>query len=81
MGAEGIKVMISGRLEVLKWLVPRCIKREGHRYIHSRHIDYAIAEANTKVGLIGIKVRIFRGDVYGKIDCRQTLVQPNHCKA
>ncbi len=69
MGAEGIKVMISGRLGGAEMARSEMYK-EGRTPLHTlrANIDYAIAEANTKVGLIGIKVWICRGEVYGKID-------------
>ena len=44
--------------------------KEGRTPLHTfrADIDYALAEALTKVGLIGVKVWICRGEVYGKRD-------------
>jgi small subunit ribosomal protein S3 len=69
MGAEGIKVLISGRLNGAEMARNETYK-EGRIPLHTfrADIDYTIAEAHTKVGLIGIKVWIFKGEVYGKRD-------------
>ena len=58
VGAEGIKVQISGRLGGAEMARSEMFK-EG---------DYALAEAHTKVGVLGIKVWICNGEVYGKRD-------------
>jgi len=44
--------------------------KEGRTPLHTfrADIDYAQAEALTKVGLIGVKVWICRGEIYGKVD-------------
>ena len=69
MGAEGIKVQISGRLNGAEIARTEMFK-EGRTPLHTfrADIDYALAEALTKVGLLGIKVWICRGEVYGKVD-------------
>ena len=69
MGAEGIKVMISGRLNGAEMARSEMYK-EGRTPLHTfrADIDYALAEALTKVGLLGVKVWICRGEVYGKKD-------------
>ncbi|MGE0076965.1 MAG: 30S ribosomal protein S3 [Bacteroidales bacterium] len=69
MGAEGIKVQISGRLGGAEMARSETYK-EGRIPLHTfrADIDYALAEAHTKVGLIGIKVWICNGLVYGKRD-------------
>jgi small subunit ribosomal protein S3 len=69
MGAEGIKVQISGRLNGAEMARSEMYK-EGRTPLHTfrADIDYFIAEALTKVGLIGIKVWICKGEVYGKRD-------------
>lgn len=69
MGAEGIKVMISGRLGGAEMARSELYK-EGRTPLHTfrADIDYALAEANTKVGVVGIKVYICKGEVYGKRD-------------
>ncbi len=74
MGAEGIKVMVSGRLGGAEMARSEMYK-EGRTPLHTLRsdIDYALAEANTKVGLIGIKVWICKGEVYGKRDLSPNL--------
>ena len=69
MGAEGIKVQISGRLNGAEMARSEMYK-EGRTPLHTlrAHIDYALVEALTKVGIIGVKVWICRGEVYGKKD-------------
>ncbi len=69
MGAEGIKVQISGRLNGAEMARSEMYK-EGRTPLHTfrADIDYALAEAHTKVGSTGIKVWICKGEVYGKRD-------------
>ncbi|MCP5140449.1 MAG: 30S ribosomal protein S3 [Chromatiales bacterium] len=71
LGALGIKVQVSGRLnggEIARteWT------REGRVPLHTfrADIDYALAEAMTTYGVIGVKVWIFRGEVF---DSRQEV--------
>lgn len=69
VGAEGIKVLISGRLGGAEMARSELFK-EGRTPLHTfrADIDYALAEANTKVGVLGVKVWICNGEVYGKRD-------------
>ena len=69
MGAEGIKVQISGRLNGAEMARSEMFK-DGRTPLHTfrADIDYALAEAHTQYGIIGIKVWICRGEVYGKRD-------------
>ena len=69
VGAEGIKIQFSGRLNGAE-MSRKELYKEGRTPLHTfrADIDYALAEALTKVGLIGIKVWICRGEVYGKKD-------------
>ena len=66
-GAEGIKVQVSGRLNGAEMARSEMFK-EGRTPLHTfrADIDYCQTEALTKVGLLGIKVWIMRGEVYGK---------------
>lgn len=66
-GAEGIKVQVSGRLNGAEMARSEMFK-EGRTPLHTLRadIDYALVEAHTKVGVIGVKVWICRGEVYGK---------------
>ena len=69
MGSEGIKVLVSGRLNGAEMARNEMFK-EGRTPLHTLRadIDYALVPALTKVGLIGVKVWICRGEVYGKRD-------------
>lgn len=69
MGAEGIKVLVSGRLGGAEMARNETYK-EGRIPLHTfrADIEYALAEALTKVGLIGVKVWIFNGEIFGKRD-------------
>ena len=69
VGAEGIKVKVGGRLngaEIARseWY------REGRVPLHTfrADIDYGFAEAQTTYGVIGVKVWIFKGEVFEKPD-------------
>lgn len=66
-GAEGIKVKITGRLNGAE-IARKEMFKEGRTPLHTfrADIDYCQTEALTKVGLLGIKVWIMRGEVYGK---------------
>ena len=68
-GAEGIKVQICGRLNGAE-MARKEMYKEGRTPLHTfrADIDYCQTEALTKVGLLGIKVWICRGEVYGKRD-------------
>ncbi|MGB5369519.1 MAG: 30S ribosomal protein S3 [Flavobacteriaceae bacterium] len=69
MNAEGIKVMISGRLNGAEMARSESYK-EGRIPLSTfrADIDYALHEAHTTYGRLGIKVWIMKGDVYGKRD-------------
>lgn len=69
VGAQGIKIKVSGRLGGAEMARSEQYK-EGRIPLHTLRadIDYAISEANTVYGKIGIKVWIFKGEVYGKRD-------------
>lgn len=69
MGAEGIKIQVSGRLNGAEMARSETFN-EGRTPLHTfrADIDYHHAEALTKVGLIGVKVWICRGEIYGKAD-------------
>jgi small subunit ribosomal protein S3 len=67
VGAEGVKVKVGGRLngaEIARseWY------HEGRVPLHTLRadIDYGFAEANTTYGVIGVKVWIFKGEVFEK---------------
>jgi len=67
LGAQGIKIMSSGRLngaEIARteWY------REGRVPLHTLRaiIDYGFAEAKTTYGIIGVKVWVYKGDTLGR---------------
>ena len=77
MGAEGIKIQISGRLNGAEMARSEMFK-DGRTPLHTfrADIDYALGEALTQYGLIGIKVWICRGEVYGKRDLMYHFKSP-----
>jgi small subunit ribosomal protein S3 len=69
VGAQGIKIKLSGRLGGAEMARTEMYK-EGRIPLHTLRadIDYAVSEALTVYGLIGIKVWVFKGEVFGKRD-------------
>jgi len=76
MGAEGIKILISGRLNGAEMARAEMYK-DGRTPLHTLRadIDYALGEALTKTGLIGIKVWICKGMIYGNRDLSPNVGQ------
>ncbi|GIV31933.1 MAG: hypothetical protein KatS3mg030_235 [Saprospiraceae bacterium] len=74
VGAEGIKIRVSGRLAGSEMARTEEYK-EGRIPLHTfrADIDYALSEALTVYGKIGIKVWICRGEVYGRRDLSLNL--------
>ena len=77
LGAKGIKVMVSGRLngaEIARteWY------REGRVPLHTLRadIDYGFAEALTTYGIIGVKVWIFKGEIFGDEERTASVAAP-----
>ncbi len=67
LGAQGIKIMSSGRLNGIE--IARCEwYREGRVPLHTlkADIDYGFSEAKTTYGVIGVKVWVYRGDRLGQ---------------
>lgn len=77
MGAEGIKVVVAGRVNGAEIARSETFK-EGRTPLHTLRadIDYHNAEAHTAYGRIGVKVWICRGEVYGKRDLAPNFGQP-----
>ena len=75
-GAEGIKSQSAGRLTGAEMSRSEMYK-EGRTPLHTLRadIDYCLAEALTKVGLLGIKVWICRGEKFGKQDLTPNFSQ------
>lgn len=69
LGAQGIKIMSSGRLNGIE-IARTEWYREGRVPLHTLRadLDYGTSEAKTTYGIIGIKVWIFKGEVLGKND-------------
>lgn len=69
VGAQGIKIKCAGRLGGAEMARSEQYK-EGRIPLHTLRadIDYAVSEADTVYGKIGIKVWIFKGEVFGKRD-------------
>ncbi|MBM4211448.1 MAG: 30S ribosomal protein S3 [Gammaproteobacteria bacterium] len=64
-GAKGIKVIVSGRLGGAEIARSEMVK-DGRVPLHTfrSDVDYAVAEAHTTYGVIGVKVWIYKGEVY-----------------
>ena len=82
VGAEGIKIKVSGRLGGADMARAEQYK-EGRVPLHTLRadIDYAVAEADTVYGKIGVKVWIFKGEIYGKPDLYPGLEAGNNTGA
>jgi small subunit ribosomal protein S3 len=65
LGAQGIKIMSSGRLNGIE-IARTEWYREGRVPLHTLRadIDYGVAEASTTYGIIGIKVWVFKGEIF-----------------
>ncbi|PTN10196.1 30S ribosomal protein S3 [Mangrovibacterium marinum] len=79
MGAQGIKIMVSGRLNGAEMARSEMYK-DGRTPLHTLRadIDYALVEALTKTGLLGVKVWICKGEVYGKRDLSPNVGQKSN---
>jgi small subunit ribosomal protein S3 len=77
IGADGIKVRVSGRLNGAE--IARSEQyREGRVPLHTLRadIDYGLAEARTTYGVIGVKVWVFRGEVREAAAAETTTAEP-----
>ena len=73
MGAEGIRINVSGRLGGVE--IARSERfMEGRVPLHTLRadIDYALVEAHTTYGIIGIKVWIYKGEVFAREFSQET---------
>jgi len=77
VGAQGIKVKASGRLGGAEMARTEQYK-DGRIPLHTLRadIDYAVSESETVYGKIGIKVWIFKGEIYGKRDLSPNIGVP-----
>lgn len=67
IGAEGIKICVAGRLNGAEIARTEKVK-EGRVPLHTlrAEIDYGFAEASTSMGIIGVKVWIFKGEKFSE---------------
>ena len=74
LGAQGIKIMSSGRLNGIE-IARREWYREGRVPLHTLRadIDYGTGEAKTTYGVIGIKVWVYKGEVMSKAEALAAL--------
>ena len=78
LGAQGIKIMSSGRLNGAE-IARREWYREGRVPLHTlkADIDYATSEAETTYGIIGVKVWVYKGDTLGRgADAPAVVAEP-----
>ncbi|MBQ3355220.1 MAG: 30S ribosomal protein S3 [Bacteroidales bacterium] len=75
IGAEGIKILISGRVGGAEIARSESYK-EGRIPLHTLRadIDYSLVEAHTSYGRLGIKVWICKGEIYGKPELVPTSI-------
>ncbi|MFC4159787.1 30S ribosomal protein S3 [Chitinimonas lacunae] len=78
LGAQGIKIMSSGRLNGIE-IARTEWYREGRVPLHTLRadIDYAVSEAKTTYGVIGIKVWVYKGEVKAG---EQVVAQPEQAE-
>jgi len=74
LGAQGIKIMSSGRLNGIE-IARTEWYREGRVPLHTLRadIDYGFSEAKTTYGVIGVKVWVYKGDTLGRSDAPAAL--------
>lgn len=74
LGAQGIKIMSSGRLNGIE-IARTEWYREGRVPLHTLRadIDYATSEAKTTYGVIGVKVWVYKGNTLGRNDARMVI--------
>jgi len=77
LGAQGIKIMSSGRLNGAE-IARREWYREGRVPLHTLRadIDYGTAEAKTTYGIIGIKVWVFKGEILSRSEALLAAPEP-----
>jgi small subunit ribosomal protein S3 len=77
LGAQGIKIMSSGRLNGAE-IARREWYREGRVPLHTLRadIDYGTSEAKTTYGIIGIKVWVFKGEILSRSEALLAAPEP-----
>ncbi|GAB4205581.1 MAG: 30S ribosomal protein S3 [Tibeticola sp.] len=78
LGAQGIKIMSSGRLNGIE-IARTEWYREGRVPLHTLRadIDYGFSEAKTTYGVIGVKVWVYKGDTLGRNDLPVETPRPD----
>jgi small subunit ribosomal protein S3 len=73
VGAQGVRIKVSGRLNGAE-IARNEWYREGRVPLHTlrANIDYGFAEAKTTYGILGVKVWIFKGEVFEQLDQQVT---------
>ncbi len=76
LGAQGVKISVAGRLNGAEIARSEWV-REGRVPLHTLRadIDYGFAEANTTYGVIGVKVWIFKGEVFDRGDAAGAVAE------
>ncbi|MGA0120797.1 MAG: 30S ribosomal protein S3 [Methylophilaceae bacterium] len=79
LGAQGIKIMSAGRLNGIE-IARSEWYREGRVPLHTLRadIDYGVARAQTTYGIIGIKVWIYKGDVFQDDKIASPVIKDNN---
>jgi len=82
VGALGVKIKVSGRLGGAEMARTEQYK-EGRIPLHTLRadVDYHVSEARTIYGIIGIKVWVFRGEVFGKRDLSPNIGRADNAGA
>ena len=82
VGAQGIKVKVSGRIGGAEMARSEQYK-EGRTPLHTirADIDYALCESQTIYGKIGVKVWVYKGEVVGKRNLSLNVGNKNSFKA
>ena len=77
LGAQGIKIMSSGRLNGIE-IARSEWYREGRVPLHTLRadVDYGTARAQTQYGIIGVKVWIFKGEIFEDPTLPKTATEP-----
>jgi len=81
-GALGVKVRVAGRLNGAEISRSECT-REGRVPLHTfrAEIDYGLAEARTTYGVIGVKVWVFKGEVFDREEAEAEVVETQEKQA
>jgi small subunit ribosomal protein S3 len=81
LGAEGVRINIAGRLNGAE-IARSEWHREGRVPLHTLRadIDYGLAEAKTTYGVLGVKVWIFKGEVFADQEAEEAVSKTAHAR-